>query len=83
MLNGIVLFAFYEEIRKCLEELQKQPSRDNFRKKCSKTMQHIYRKTPMPKYDFGRMLPIDHKKYQKVIMRALTPHEVFEQIRNK
>ena len=46
-------------------------------------MKHIYRKTPMPKYDFGRMLPIDHKKYQKVIMRALTPHEVFEQIRNK
>ena len=37
----------------------------------------------MPKYDFERMLPIDHKKYQKVIMRALTPHEVFEQIRNK
>ena len=79
MLNGIVLFAFYEEIRKCLEELQKQPSR----KRCSKNMKHIYRKTPMPKYDFGRMLPIDHKKYQKVIMRALTPHEVFEQIRNK
>ena len=83
MLNGIVLFAFYEEIRKCLEELQKQSSRDNFRKRCSKNMKHIYRKTPMPKYDFGRMLPIDHKKYQKVIMRALTPHEVFEQIRNK
>ena len=63
--NEIKLFALHEEIRKYLEELQNQLSRDVFRKRCSENMQHFYRKTPMPKYDFGRMFPIDHKKYQE------------------
>ena len=32
---------------------QKQPSRKVLRKRCSEIMQQVYRRTPMPKYDFG------------------------------
>ena len=35
--------------------LQKQPSRDVFRKRCSKNMQQIYRRTSMPKCDFNKI----------------------------
>ena len=35
--------------------LQKQPSRDVFRKRCSKNMQQIYRRTSMPKCDFNKV----------------------------
>ena len=37
------------------EYIQKQPSRDVLRKKCSKNMQEVYRKTPMPKCDFNKV----------------------------
>ena len=32
---------------------QKQPSRCVLRKRCSENIQQIYRRTPMPKYDFN------------------------------
>ena len=35
--------------------IQKQPSRDVFRKRCSENMQQIYRRTPMPKRDFNKV----------------------------
>ena len=35
---------------------QKQPSRGNFKKKCSESMQQIYRRKSMPKYDFNMKL---------------------------
>ena len=34
---------------------QKQPPTDVPRKKCSKNMQQIYRRTPMPKCDFNKV----------------------------
>ena len=34
---------------------QKQPSRGILEKRCSKIMQQIYRKTPMPKCDFNKV----------------------------
>ena len=34
--------------------IQKQPPRD-VRKRCSENMPQIYRRTPMPKYDFNKV----------------------------
>ena len=34
---------------------QKQPSRDVLRKRCSRNMQQIYRRTPMSKCDFNKI----------------------------
>ena len=34
--------------------LQKQPSRGVFKKRCSESMQQIYRRIPMPKCDFNK-----------------------------
>ena len=34
---------------------QKQPPRGVFKKRCSENMQQIYRRTPMPKYDFNKV----------------------------
>ena len=34
--------------------IQKQPSRRVLRKWCSENIQQIYRRTPMPKYDFNK-----------------------------
>ena len=36
--------------------LQKQPCRGVLRKRCSEKMQQIYRRTPMPKYDFNKLV---------------------------
>ena len=36
-------------------DFQKQPPRGVPRKRCSKNMQQIYRRTPMPKYDFNKV----------------------------
>ena len=35
-------------------EIQKQPFRGILRKRCSENMQQIYRRTPMPKFDFNK-----------------------------
>ena len=35
--------------------IQNQPSRDVLRKRCSKNMQQIYRRTLMPKWDFNKV----------------------------
>ena len=35
--------------------MQKQPSRGVLREKSSENMQHIYRRTPMPKCDFNKV----------------------------
>ena len=35
--------------------VQKQPSRGVLRKRCSKNMHQIYRRTPMPKSDFNKV----------------------------
>ena len=34
------------------QDTQKQPPGGVFKKGCSENMQQIYRRTPMPKYDF-------------------------------
>ena len=34
---------------------QKQPPRGVLRKRCSENMQQIYRRTPMPKFDFNKV----------------------------
>ena len=34
---------------------EKPPSRCVLRKRCSENMQQIYRRTPMPKYDFNKV----------------------------
>ena len=39
---------------------QKQPSRGILRKKCSENIQQIYRRTPMPKCDFNKVLGLVH-----------------------
>ena len=36
-------------------KIQKQPSRVVTKKKCSENMQHIYRRTPIPKCDFNKV----------------------------
>ena len=36
--------------------IQKQPSRGLLEERCSKNMQQIYRRTPMPKCDFNKQL---------------------------
>ena len=36
-------------------QFQKQPSKGVFRKRGSKNLQQIYRRTPMPKYDFNKL----------------------------
>ena len=35
--------------------VQKQPFRGVLEKRCSENMQQIYRRTPMPKYDFNKV----------------------------
>ena len=42
-------------IKDCINFQQKHPSRGVLRKKCSVNMQQIYRRTPMPKYDFNKV----------------------------
>ena len=36
--------------------MQKQPSRGVLRKKCSENMQQLYKRTPMPKCDFNKVV---------------------------
>ena len=36
--------------------VQKQPSRGVLRKRCPENMQQMYRKTPMPKCDFNKVV---------------------------
>ena len=36
-------------------EIQKQPPRGVLEQRCSKNMQQIYRRTPMPKCDFNKV----------------------------
>ena len=38
-----------------MTKVQKQPSRGVFKKRCSEDMQHIYRRTPMPKSNFNKV----------------------------
>ena len=40
----------------------KQPSRGAFIKRCSENMQQIYRRTPMPKCDFNKVVSINFNK---------------------
>ena len=42
-------------LHKKMKELQKQPSIAILRKRCSKNMQQIYRRTPRPKCDFNNI----------------------------
>ena len=43
--------------KKCLREniIQKQPFKDVIKESYSENMQQIYRRTPMPKYDFNKV----------------------------
>ena len=43
-----------------LKKNQKQPSRGILRKRCSENIQQIYRRTPMPKCDFNKVLGLVH-----------------------
>ena len=69
MVIAILIFLCCQRIKntsfmKCIEShifftflskrLQKQPSRGVFRKKCSKNMEKISKRTPMPKCDFNK-----------------------------
>ena len=45
-------FHYLSQIKKLF---QKQPARDVPWKRCSVNMQQIYRRTPMPKYDFNKV----------------------------
>ena len=47
-----ILYLFLAEDFK----LQKRPFRGVLEKKCSENMQQIYRRTPMPKCDFNKMV---------------------------
>ena len=38
-----------------MRNIQKQPSRSVLRKRCSENIQQIYRRTPMPKYNFNKV----------------------------
>ena len=38
--------------------IQKQPSRGDLRKSCSEIMQQIYRRKPMPKCDFNKVVTV-------------------------
>ena len=38
------------------EDGQKQPSKGILRKRCSENIQKIYRRTPMPKCDFNKVV---------------------------
>ena len=60
------LFSKYEQIsmklwiwshlpKKSLSQWNPWPDRGVSRKKCSENMRQIYRKTPMPKYDFNKV----------------------------
>ena len=57
--GGLMDFSWKPSIFKKLQpfklNLQKQPSRDVLRNRCSKNMQQIYRRTPMPKCDFNKV----------------------------
>ena len=56
---AIALDSWYLSTEKMLDMefniLQKQPSRGVHRKRCSKNMQHIYRRTPVSKCDFNKV----------------------------
>ena len=52
-LNTIMQCFELELAVKCFGE-PKQPSRGVHRKRCSENMQHIYKITPMPKWDFNK-----------------------------
>ena len=39
----------------CMKKLQKQPPGGVLKRRCSENMQLIYRRTPMPKYDFNKV----------------------------
>ena len=43
-----------------MKKNQKQPSRGILRKRCSENIQQIYRRTPMPKCDFNKVLGLVH-----------------------
>ena len=42
-------------LTRAFQERQKQPSRGVLKKRCSKNMRQIYRRTPMPKCDFNKV----------------------------
>ena len=44
-----------ENFKILIKKLQKQPPRGVPPKRCSEKMQQIYRRTPMPKYDFNKV----------------------------
>ena len=46
---------FIKEIISCALFFQKQPPRGALRIRCSKNLQQIYKRTPMPKCDFNKV----------------------------
>ena len=48
-------FGIMKEKTISIQTKQKQPSRNVHSKRCSENMQQIYRRTPMPKWDFNKV----------------------------
>ena len=58
------------------QSIQKQPSRRVLRKRCSGNMQQIYRRTPMPKSDFNKVLSIATVTFIILILEDYMKHSV-------
>ena len=52
-------------IRSYLSNTQKQPSRGVLRKRCSENGLQIYRRTPMPRFDFNKVALQKSQSYSK------------------
>ena len=48
------MFFLFEEFNES-KQIQKQPSTGVLKNRCSENMQQIYRRRPMPKYNFNKV----------------------------
>ena len=80
--NAEKRYSYRERIWYCITDdtrtRSKQPSRGVLNKRCSKDMQQIYRRTPMPKWDFNKVALQHHsltlpKCYQMTSAELLFP----------
>ena len=53
--SSCIITEFWVGLAESKINCQKQPSRGVLRKSCSENMQHIYKRTPMPKSDFNKV----------------------------
>ena len=55
VLNMLLTVLRLKTFDTIVKYIQKQPSRDVVRKRCSENVQQIYWRTPMPKCDFNKV----------------------------